>query len=225
MKWTASICRCTERRRISRGRNSGFQDRGARANGASPHERYAAPRFFNSSRMTRRRVFSIGSFRSQTYSVQHRLVVSAAGIVRLITEPLHDDGVQPDGDPGLSFLDWNNRPTLRLRKIVFAPHHRSPYSFRSRGVALRAEMRRTESPRHGYTTTRILPKRSAPRVTKRSSSLSCSSGKDNGSSSSSALTASANSTECFRRFWRRFWNQALSSTYRRRAQAPPAEKR
>ena len=80
--------------------------------------------------------------------IDQRLIVSAAGLIDLLAEPIQDFVVEAYGNPRFPGRSGNHRPPFCLREVVFTLHKPSAYSFRSPGVAGRAEMIRTLLSRH-----------------------------------------------------------------------------
>jgi hypothetical protein len=78
-------------------------------------------------------------------SVDHRLVTSTTGFLRLLPEPREDVLVDPDSDSRFAGLR-ENRATLGAAEVVLFFHHFcSMYCFFSLRVAGRAEINRIRS--------------------------------------------------------------------------------
>jgi len=54
--------------------------------------------------------------------VDQRLVVAAAGFVDLMTEPVENIVIEPDGDPGFPLGNREHRAALAFAEIVFTLH-------------------------------------------------------------------------------------------------------
>lgn len=122
--------------------------------------------------------------------VNQALIVAAARSVHFVAEPVQNVLIQPDGDTRLPCGHRHHGSTLTLGEIVFLFPGFSRYCSCSLGVACRAEMIRTLSPRHVYTTVKTRARPSIPIVTHRCSSPA-SSGTVMARSSSSTNVASA----------------------------------